>query len=806
MFELQAIIEKIHPEQTVLLLGAGASVPSGAPNGKALISALARLVPGSVDLTQYSLAEACAVAERHSGRSELARAVRSRLEGLEPTGGLKLIPEFDWHRIYSTNFDQLVERAYAGSNVPLRVLRSNIDFSTRRTGPAAELYKIHGCITEDAGFGNYSRMLLTEDDYDNFEDFRQASFKALEADVITKDVLIIGQSLDDPHLKDLIRRSLKLRNESATPGRVFVVSHNRDEERAHFHHSRGADVGFGDIDALMAGILEYMPPEQTKSGRLSAPDEEGLLPSSLVGVTTKVGHSLGLRPDARRLFNGAPATYADIGAGLTFRRTEQNKLLATMAEMPIVVLLGAGGVGKTSLARQVLVELGNGLDDAWEHNSAFELRTRSWIEYEISLRAAGKRAALLVDDCVDFLPAIGGLAEHLARAKDPALRLILTANTGKWSQRSKSRYIFSHGEARTLSKLTSQDVSSLLDLVAQKAEIRTLVEDAFLNKSRGDKERILRDRCSSDMYVCMKNIFASEDIDFILLREYADLSVAAQDVYRHVAALEALGARVHRQLAIRLIGVDGGAVAGILNELAGVVTEYDVAPRHGLYGWETRHRQIAATIAKFKFADVSELDRLFVHVIESLNPSIRLEIETARSLCSDEFGIARLSDGARQVELLGEIVKRLPGESIPRHRLIRKLIDEERLGDAEDELRTAFKLLHPNPVLLRYEVLLGIRRAELTAGLLPEDRVALLLDAGERARKIVHRLPEDKHSYRIFGEVGIALARNGGGTEMLEEAIESARAAAPTILDPEFSEIRGRLENGKRTLTANMAL
>jgi hypothetical protein len=42
------------------------------------------------------------------GRDRRAAAVSEILTPIEPTKGIQLLPQFDWHRIYSTNFDLLV--------------------------------------------------------------------------------------------------------------------------------------------------------------------------------------------------------------------------------------------------------------------------------------------------------------------------------------------------------------------------------------------------------------------------------------------------------------------------------------------------------------------------------------------------------------------------------------------------------------------------------------------------------------------------------------------------------------------------
>ncbi|WP_152605519.1 SIR2 family NAD-dependent protein deacylase [Cellulomonas carbonis] len=796
---MEELVAKLNPRQTALLLGAGASIPSGAPSGVELGRRLSIDLAPSTSDSDYSLSEVCSIYERQLGREALASQVAALLRAVEPTGGIQLLPRFDWYRIYGTNFDQLVERVYASAKVPLVVRRSNFDFSRQADPGALEYYKIHGCISEDVGFGHKSRMLLTEEDYESYADFREAAFRALSADILTKDLLIVGQSLVDPHLKELVRDALRIRAKSGTPGRVFVLAFARDEQRALIHQGRGAEVYFGSLDSLLGGLLESLPPEEQRASDASPIEvfEPTLLPAALISVTTDAAHAMSLMPNVRAVFNGSPATYADIAAGHTFRRSEHARIVESLAERPIAVLLGAGGVGKTTLARQVLLDIGNGVDAAWEHTNAFPLRADYWIEYEKRLREFGKRAVLLVDDCVDNLSQVSQIADHLGRESNPALRVLLTATTGKWQQRSKSRYVFSHGNAFTLSRLSREDINELLRLTAL-AAIRELVEPSFLSLPPGEQFRILRERCSADMYVCMKNIFASEELDYILLREYGELEQSAQDIYRSVSALEALGARVHRQLVMRLLGLEAGALAATLASLTGIVTEFDIRPRDGLFGWETRHRVIAATIARYKYAQQAELDRLFEALIDSINPSVRLEVETARALCTEEYGIDRLSDPTRQVDLLHKVVRLLPGESIPRHRLIRHLIDQDRLDDAARELRNAGDAIRPNPVLARYEVLLLVRKAELTPGLMAEDRVAILLDAAAKANGIITRYPDDMHSYRIYGDVGIALAGRGAGVEVLQDAIRKASEAETRILDPALGEVRRRMESELR--------
>lgn len=799
MHEVDQLISKINPRQTALLLGAGASIPSGAPSGAELARRLSVKLPDIGPSNTFTLSELCSLYEDYHGRNTLAKHVFDILDPLEPTAGIRLLPHFDWYRIYSTNFDQLVEKVYHATERELLVRRSNYDFSRPNPGGSLELFKIHGCITQDVGFGHNSRMLLSEYDYSHYDDFRQGSFRALSTDVLTKDVLIIGQSLADPHLKDMINDALEMKTKQGAIGRVFVLSYQRDENRARLHTMRGAEVYFGSLDETLSALLLELPEDEKR-----VDDESSfiptLLPSELVAATVDVRHAISLKADPRAVFNGSPAKYADIAAGYTFRRSDHARISDGLRERPIAIILGAGGVGKTTLARQVAIDVGNGCDAVWEHNKSFPLSSSHWIEYEGRLRQQGKSAILVVDDCIEVLGQAVQIADHLGKTQDPALRLILTANTGKWKQRTKSRYIFSHGHAFTLSRLSSADINALLTLTSNERAIRELVDASFLNLPRGEQTRLLRERCSADMYVCMKNIFASEQLDYILLREFSDLDEASQDVYRTVSALEALGARVHRQLVVRLLGIDAGTLSGILTNLTGIVSEFDIRANDGLYGWETRHKVVASTIADYKFSKADELEALFYDLIAAINPGLRLEIETVRALCSEDYGIARLSDVGKQVDLLREVVGLLPAEQIPRHRLVRRLIDMDLLDEADVELRNAYDALRYTPVLARYEVMILMRKAEQTPGIMDEDRDAIFLNAATKASVIMQKHPDDLHSYRIAGEAGLKLAQRGLGTTVLESAIEGARKAESRILDPALRDVRQKLEGGFRRI------
>jgi NAD-dependent SIR2 family protein deacetylase len=218
--ELTELAELILQRPVVLFLGAGASIPSGAPSGPSLAVYLQNHLVGGEDISN-DLMELASILESRIGREPLVRAIQHKLEKLTPRGGLMALPEVKWDSIYTTNFDDLVEKAFGRCGYSLTPIRSNFEYG-RETSVETNLFKIHGCISQDRCLGHKSSMILTEDDYVTFADFRKCLFKRLSLDFLTKSVLFIGYSLRDPHVRKEIKEALEQKNGGA-PGQLFIL-------------------------------------------------------------------------------------------------------------------------------------------------------------------------------------------------------------------------------------------------------------------------------------------------------------------------------------------------------------------------------------------------------------------------------------------------------------------------------------------------------------------------------------------------------------------------------------------------------
>lgn len=801
MITLETLVESIVPEKTVLFLGAGSSMPFGGLSGAGLAQAIQTSL-GHADIGD-DLIEVASILERKYGRSALFLAVRNQLKDLRPSGSLLVLPEFDWHSIYTTNFDRLIEEAYRRCGKACVPVRSNYEWSMNDT-PGTKLYKIHGCITRDSSQGNKGNLVLTERDYEDYAKFRETLFANLSLEMMTRDTLFIGYSLKDSHIRDTVKKIAKIKREQGALGKIFCLMYSRDEDRAMLLEDFGTQVAFGGINEF----CDLLASKSTTKLIAESPREDNhddwlLNPRIRAGTHEVVYKAQAIQPSATRMFNGRPAEYADIRNGFTFKRTLEDRLTrALRTGTPVVTLFGVSGVGKTTLARRCMWELSRSGMLAWEHDENFQFYPKQWAEESRRLAQASRRGVLLIDNSPAFQGRINDLLDELPiEGNERGLQLILIGETSEWRPRKKHPVIFGGNGASVIpvERLDSSDIDRLIDLVDSVEPIRRLVDESFRALSRAEKSRRIQQRCSSDMFVALKHLFGFDALDAIVLGEYARLNEDYQDVYRHVAALEVAGAKIHRQLVIRILGVQSHTLSAMLTFLEGIVDEYDINAGDGIYGWRTRHEVIAKIIADYKLHNQDELYGLLERVVDQINPLLWIERQTISRLCNANYGIRKLSNVERRIALYQRLIEKAPTERVPRHRLVGDLIRAHRLDEAEVEMRQATTDVGPDSPLHRYSVRLLIKRASLTPGIMNQDRQVLLDRAYDLAHEGLQKYPGDKYAYTVFAEIGGIYRDLLGIEDVLVESLSIMRSGFDKLLDPEIDE---RIAETERALSS----
>lgn len=787
---VQSVINRLQPERTVLLFGAGSSIPSKAPTSQALTKLFATRF--GLPETGFSLPEISSLAEGKVGRRMLIAALREQFRSLKPTGGLLNLPLYNWKSLYTTNYDDLIEQCYRRRDLPLTVYSSDFDFRGHDNPRAQKVFKLHGTIEKDVVDGDRSRIILTDGDYDFTSTYREQLYGRLKTDLAGAMLIIIGHSLADPDIREIANRAASLNSQMDNGGQIILFIYTRDHERATLFESRGLTVCFGGIDDFFAGLTA----KSFGDVAAAATDDPLDKHPALRPTTIDVAHASDpKRSDVGSMFNGRPATHSDILAGLTFDRTVCSGLIEqlTTDHALVATLLGASGVGKTTAARQAVQKLRSADVLCWEHKPDMPLLVAEWFNLAAVLRERGLRGVLLIDDAHGYLYEINELADRLFAAQNTHLKLFLVATRHQWNPRIKTATLYNFGKEFRLSQLSGEEIERLLQLVDVNASIRNLIEPQFSGFSRAEKRVRLVDRCEADMFVCLRSIFASENFDDIILREYADLEPNLQDIYRYVAAMENAGVKVHRQLLIRLLNIPASAISSALNSLTDIISEYDVDEKDGIFAWRSRHYVIANIITRYKFSDTNKLIALFEQVIRNLQPTYDIEVRTIRELCNIDTGIPSIPNKETQNRLLRMLISVAPGERVPRHRLIRNLIASGDYDRAETEIRVFESDFTLDGPVYRYKIDLVTARASKSPGLMLEDRVKILEDGRDLALRAMNRFALHKSLLTAYAELGLEYYRILGSFEVFDDAMNKLRDAEEKLGDPEVSRTISRL-------------
>lgn len=207
-----------------VFIGAGVSMGAGYPSWADLL----REIGEELGVSSREIQDLAALAQWSIQESGSATRVRNVIK--DNIGNDHPIPEsldtiarLPVKHLWTTNYDRLVERAFAAVSRPLDAISGAKDLSLKPTPGAARLYKMHGSIDR------VDDIVISTDDYELFRSRRGAYLPLLQAHLTSMSMLFVGLSFTDPnirHVLSLIRESFT----DAPPEHFAIVRppHSRD--------------------------------------------------------------------------------------------------------------------------------------------------------------------------------------------------------------------------------------------------------------------------------------------------------------------------------------------------------------------------------------------------------------------------------------------------------------------------------------------------------------------------------------------------------------------------------------------------
>jgi hypothetical protein len=184
-----------------IFAGAGLSIPAGFVNWPDLMQEIAHDLGLTVDRENDLVSLAQFHVNENGTRSKINRKIIEEFtENSEETLNHNIIARLPISSVWTTNYDKLIEQAFAKENKVPDVKYTNKQLLTNRPKRDVVVYKMHG----DADHA--SDAILTKEDYEQYHQTHEPFIHALSGELTTKTFLFIGFSFTDPNLDYVLSR------------------------------------------------------------------------------------------------------------------------------------------------------------------------------------------------------------------------------------------------------------------------------------------------------------------------------------------------------------------------------------------------------------------------------------------------------------------------------------------------------------------------------------------------------------------------------------------------------------------------
>ena len=256
--------EAVKNGRVVLFLGAGASkecrnesgdTPPDADQLRDIISQkyFGKLMPRRTVMAVAEMAIA-----NGAGSNLVFQTVNDAFEGFEVSEAHKLVCDFNWRTIATTNYDTFLEAAYSGSKwrrqtlVPFIKDDEPVDEKMRSALNPVQYLKLHGCLNHR--YDKDVPLVLSWEQFASYSQNRTRLFGRLNDFSHECPIVFIGYSMGDNHIRDLFYRL-----ETSIRPRWYIVDPTAEKEDIQLWSSKNCEVLPCRFDEFMAALDESIP-------------------------------------------------------------------------------------------------------------------------------------------------------------------------------------------------------------------------------------------------------------------------------------------------------------------------------------------------------------------------------------------------------------------------------------------------------------------------------------------------------------------------------------------------------------------
>lgn len=689
------LIEQVRNGNAILFLGSGAVRGAvGADGERALTGPQLRDAIAERFLAgrhkDKTLTRVSDYAKNESSSQEVQSYIRDLFSPLRPPAYLNLIPRFRWFSIITTNYDQILERAYDATPDRIQnlrpIIRDGDNFSdVLRDDKALPYLKLHGCISTIAD--DKLPLILSSEEYAKHLQNRGRLFRHFADWGRERPVLFAGYDISDPNVLQIM---FDLSDMGVSRPMYAVVDPSLDEIAVRYWSARRFVPIAETFEDFLSALDREIDPNQRSLARLLSDKPLSFQrwisvhasPSDRLRayVASEVSHvhpglaSTGTSP--KLFYAGAPADWGAIQQNLDVKRRISEDIILDTVLSPlgdtacrVVLVRGHAGSGVSVLLRRIAWDAAKDFDAlVFFLNEGGILRSDLIGEIAELTRAP---ILLVVDDALLHGKELQEFVEF-ASSNRWQVNLVLGARTNEWNVSGGDLEPYIHDE---------YELRDLTDV-----EIRALIQNLERHDSLGQlvglsgAEQVQRFRKQSDrqLLVALHEATTGKPFEEIVLDEYERISPSAAKVlYLDVCTLHRLGVPVRAGLVSRVSGITFDTFRQqFFRPLEHVVfTHMDSASRD--YVYRTRHPIIAEFVFGQALPDPIERAAQITRILRHMDVDYD----------SDREAFSKLVRGKTLADLFAD--KRIVAD------IFRAALESGTSPSFIDHQRAVFELNHP---------------------------------------------------------------------------------------------------------------
>ena len=624
----------------ILFLGSGASLGSWKkttsekmPTTNELRDLLARKFLDE-SWVQYPLSEVAEIAISQTDIVTVQSYVRSIFLDFQPCPFHLDIPKYSWGGIYTTNYDLIIESAYANMPsrkqelVPIHRTSNRIDVLVKDPQQQLAYTKLHGCINKIDEHD--LPLIFTPDQYVSHKNGRESLFNRIVDQAISKPILFVGHSLSDLDIREVLQ---KVSSSTESRPRCWALMYDFTEQHSSLWESKRITLIKGSFEEFMHSLDKQVsdvelnfkrrvtahPLESKFHLKNDSLTEEAL--RVLINPMQYISNTMFLEEQLKpKLFyHGLSNGWGPIQAEMDVRRKLGDEIIADVilveesernSNIELFHISGSAGSGKTIILKRIAYDAAIDYDRVclfWDSSERLDANAILEIAEKIN-----ERIFLFVDKAASHVNDVIFLINKFKRASQK-ISCFISERTNVWNTEcgSLQRYLTDTFDVR---KLSPREINDLLNKLDKYGCLGALAE---LERKEQFKE--ISEKLDRQLLVALHEATMAKSFQEIIQDEYDNIGERkAQLIYRTVCIMNQFGVPVRAGIIHRIHGVTFNEYKESLFEpLENVIHIRQEV--HGDYSYEARHPTIAEMV--FSHALTSNDERLnsYISLLQSLD-------------------------------------------------------------------------------------------------------------------------------------------------------------------------------------------